>query len=891
MARRSDRRAAAPSWAAGLRRRVVLARAALLWERLWYVGWPLAAVIGLFAALSLLGLWSVLPPILHIALGIGFALGAVWALVDAARRFRVPDEAEAERRIELESGLPHRPLGTLADRPVGPADASSEALWRAHRARAARAIRHLRPVWPRPRAIGRDPWALRHAVVLLLVVGLVVAGSDPFPRLAAGLRLPHSAATEAPPEIQAWIRPPAYTGAAPRFLTPPGADGAVSRHLRSEAIWVPVGSMLSVRLGGREGAPTLIVHGRHKTRTVRFDEPAPGSYALSYKLEADQSLAVRQGGDKVAEWPIRIVPDRAPVIAFSAPVSQTERFALAVPYLAEDDYGVAAVRLEVRPLKPLPGDAPNSTLDLPIALPGAQPRHVQATTYQDLTASLWAGMPVSLRLSARDAAGQDASTKPVEATLPERVFHQPLAKAIIEQRKALATDPAAMPHVAATLNALTFMPKRFFSDAVLYLGLRSVYWRLRHADAGRVPPDVYATLWLLALRAEDGELAMAERNLRDAEQRMRNALDQKDGAQQDFDALSRELRDKLDRFIEALAKKSEREARQGDQPPQPDSADREASRKDLHDLIDRAGKLGQLGARDSARELLSQLEAMIQNMQAGQPGRSRADKEREGALRDLSRMMDKQQDLLDKSYRQSQGNPLPSDDQKPGESAKREDNRGGGDQSDSADQTSPQAGGRVRGRLDGGGPGQGAGPVGSTPTDRPRPGSQAEAGDQPGVPGPGGVAGEQEQLRRRLGELMDRLGNNGSVPGALGRADQSMGEAREALKRGDPRDALDPQRDALNQLQQGAETLGRQMRDGRLSQQGGNGGNGVGVDRDPLGRPGPTSGPDYGLGVDVPSGMQIERARRILEEIERRASERGRPEDELDYLDRLLRRF
>jgi hypothetical protein len=61
MSRRSDRRAAEPSWAAGLRRRVALARGAMLWERLWYVGWPLVGVIGLFVAVSLLGLWSVLP--------------------------------------------------------------------------------------------------------------------------------------------------------------------------------------------------------------------------------------------------------------------------------------------------------------------------------------------------------------------------------------------------------------------------------------------------------------------------------------------------------------------------------------------------------------------------------------------------------------------------------------------------------------------------------------------------------------------------------------------------------------------------------------------------------------------------------------------------------------
>jgi uncharacterized protein (TIGR02302 family) len=888
MSRRSDRRAAAPSWAAGLRRRIALARGALLWERLWYLGWPLVGVIGLFVAVSLLGLWSVLPRFLHIVLGVGFALGALAALVDAARRFRMPDQAEIERRIELENRLPHRPLGTLGDRPAGPTDAAGGALWRAHRARAIQAVQHLRLVRPRPGLIGRDPWALRHALILLLVVGLVVGWAEPLPRLVEGLSLPRSAVSATPPEIQAWIRPPAYTDTPPRFLTPTQQDGSQAHRRDTDAIWVPVGSILSVRMGGHGRAPNLVVREKRESRSIAFDQPAPDSFALSYKLNTNQSLTVRQGGETVAEWPIRVVPDRPPVIEFSAPVAQTERFSLAVPYLAEDDYGVVSAQIEIRPRHPVPGDAGNAKLDLPISLPGARARHVQATSYHDLTASLWAGLPVSLQLFARDAAGQTASSKPVDTVLPERVFHQPLAKAIVEQRKALAADPAAMPRVAEALDALTFMPKRFFTDRVLYLGMRSVYWRLKRAQAGHVPHDVYATLWALALRAEDGELSLAERALRDAEQRMRNALDKKGAAPQDFDALSRQLQEALDRFIDALAKKSQREAEQGaDTSRQQQPNDRETSRQDLHDLIDRAGKLGQLGEKDAARELLSQLEAMIQNMRTGQPGQSQADRQRERALRDLSQMMDKQQDLLDKSFRQSQGNPLPSDQQKADDGAKREDNRGGNEASRS-NQASPQSGGRVPGRLDGGGPGQGAGPTGRTPTDRPSSGAQAEAKDPSDAPGPGGAAQEQERLRRQLGDLMDRLNADGSAPGPLGRAEQSMRDAREALKRGAPGEALDPQHDALDQLERGAQALSRQMSNNRLSS-GGNGLNDVG--RDPLGRPGPTSGPDYGLGVEVPNGMQIERARRILQEIERRASERSRPEDELDYLDRLLRRF
>jgi len=49
-----------------------------------------------------------------------------------------------------------------------------------------------------------------------------------------------------------------------------------------------------------------------------------------------------------------------------------------------------------------------------------------------------------------------------------------------------------------------------------------------------------------------------------------------------------------------------------------------------------------------------------------------------------------------------------------------------------------------------------------------------------------------------------------------------------------------------------------------------------------------------GLGVgevELPEQGELRRAGEILEELRRRAGERSRPEAELDYIERLLRRF
>ena len=60
---------------------------------------------------------------------------------------------------------------------------------------------------------------------------------------------------------------------------------------------------------------------------------------------------------------------------------------------------------------------------------------------------------------------------------------------------------------------------------------------------------------------------------------------------------------------------------------------------------------------------------------------------------------------------------------------------------------------------------------------------------------------------------------------------------------------------------------------------------------DPLGRP--LRGRDYGddTTVKVPGEIDVQRARRILEELRRRFGETFRPQLELDYLERLLRDY
>ena len=68
----------------------------------------------------------------------------------------------------------------------------------------------------------------------------------------------------------------------------------------------------------------------------------------------------------------------------------------------------------------------------------------------------------------------------------------------------------------------------------------------------------------------------------------------------------------------------------------------------------------------------------------------------------------------------------------------------------------------------------------------------------------------------------------------------------------------------------------------------GNGQRQMSDDRDPLGRPRATTGPDFGSNVKVPGEIDIQRAREILEAIRKRLGDTLSPDLEKKYLERLL---
>jgi hypothetical protein len=162
------------------------------------------------------------------------------------------------------------------------------------------------------------------------------------------------------------------------------------------------------------------------------------------------------------------------------------------------------------------------------------------------------------------------------------------------------------------------------------------------------------------------------------------------------------------------------------------------------------------------------------------------------------------------------------------------------------------------------------------------------AGD-PKDGGAKGLAQQQGKLRDDLNKLLKGLGDQKiPSPNSLGQAGHDMGNAQNQLGSGTFDGAGDAEKNALDDMRNAAGALAKKL----MEQKGQGQGQAQSHDgEDPLGRAAGGTGPDLGGGTKIPDASALERARSILQELRKRAAERGRPQRELDYIDRLLKEF
>ena len=837
--------------------RRTLARLALLFELVWPVLWPPLGVAGLFLCVALLDLPRHLPPALHLALLGVTGIAIVALLVRGFRGIAAPDDAAADRRLEVASGLRHRPLSVLTDHPAG-RDEAVDPLWRAHVQRAMAQLRRLRVGVPRPGLARRDPRALRAGLLVGLIAALIIAGPDAPDRIAQAFSpsLPHAPAPLGT-ELQAWITPPAYTRLAPIFL-----------HTDTSSITAPAGSHLTINVTGSDNAPSLALNG-HATPFRALDA---SSFQADLDLTAGGRLAVRHGGSEMAGWDLTVVADRPPTATWTEPpAAAADGQHVRLPWTVSDDYGVIGLQAELR-LRDRPS-APPVVISIP--LPGGEPKTAHGVSQQDLTAHPWAGLPVIARLVARDSPGQTGESASVELMLPERVFTNPVARALIAARRGLSVHPDNRDDAVGMLDALLLTPQAFGTDFGAYANLGALYYLMEFDKSAGAVDQAQQRMWQLALHMEEGLSDQTARELEEARQAANDALDraQKDPSQVNRDELEKrlaELENAIQHHMQALLDQLKRSP---DEMPFDPSATKLDSRE-MQRKADEAREAARQGKMDEARQRMAELDQMLDNLRNARTRQdtdtARNNERRQRGRQQMSVLQDmiaRQGGLLDHSQQRA------DDARRPDRTAKP--------------------------------PAEAADPNVARDADR----------------------RVQQALRRALGELMQRFGDlTGQVPPSMSEADTAMRGAGEALGDGQDKAAGDAEQKAIEALQKGGREMGQTMAQQFGRGQGGQDGNpqdgegddgslGLGLQdghgdysgrgtlpgspyqpdarRDPFGRRygQGNSGADESQTTAVPEQREQQRTQAIEEELRRRGADRTRPQYELDYIGRLLQQF
>ena len=853
-------------------RKTSLAKTAIYWERLLERLFPAMMVAGTVLLCVLSGVLNLVPVWLKLTFLGAAGVGFLYSLKNLGGLSWPSDEA-ALARIERKSGKMHRPASGWTDTLADETSASPEqkALWQAHRRRMAKQLNDLKAGAPRSPLPRIDQNALRNTLAISLIAAGVLSAGTWREKIAEAVAVTAPAPVNAI-AMDAWLNPPSYTAKPPVLLT--RRAQVASDTSEFSVISVPQGSELVVRLNGADdlkvtltdpasSAETPAVIDTLEAETTKAgaaDQTVATPSAtqeLRTKIQKSAIVSVSGAGRELGMWTVNVIADLPPVVTVPEQIQITPSGAFSLPWKVTDDYGVTslsgrvALRRDGLDVDKIDIDSPflSQAPEFAISMRKVNPRQAEGKSFQDLTAHPWAGLPVEIVIEGMDQAGQAGRSDVVKLALPERPFSKPLAQALVEQRKNIFFQPDNHRDVVRALSAILVWPKGVVEKSGVYLGIRHAAAKLYRARTYEESQQVADTLWEIALSIESGNLHDSLKKLQAIKKELEKAL--AEGAPEEKIAdLMKQLREAMNEYLQAMQQQMQENQRnnpQAQNQQQQNRAEQEIRSQDLQRMMDMIENLARSGARDAAQQMLSELENILQNLQ---PGQRQANPQRTSPmakmLDQLSEMMRRQQQLMDQTFQMPQNGQQRSGDQNQGQ-------------------------------------------------------QQGEQGQEPGgrgqseqqTPGNGQLSQQQGDLGKMLERLMQQMQQQGlQSPDGLGRAQQEMGEASGELGQGQRDEALGSQGEAMRGLREGARNMAQQLMQQGTGNEGniGRHGEGRGEQRDPLGRPLPSQGEEYGQRDNmVPQEAEVERARRILDALRSRANQTGRPKLELDYIDRLLK--
>lgn len=808
---------------------------------------PAITWVCLFTGIWLTGFTASWDDIAQQAMAGVFFIGLFFLILRGARTFTFPGREETDRRLQEQSGVKHRPLSALHDTLAADgAGNDTKILWDKSRGRLPCEIGKLKTALPRPVAALIDPLALRVAAVLVLVIGIVMAGHAAPDRLRTGLwPFAFSPVGLMPSDVATLtITPPAYTGRDTVIL-----KGVMKKD--AAPIDIAEGSTIKAHVTGGFGAPIM-----HMDQTSL---PLPALDGKSHKLE---TTIVPGTVLSITQWLLprtranyKYIADRDPVIRMDGDVAVLPRGELRFPLILNDDYGVRdlQMRLDIDP-SVLPRPKIGTFYDEIRAVMTKGGEDVKISPVYNLSFHPWAGLPVRITFLATDDKGQAAILPPITLTLPERPFRNEIAAHLIGVRKRLIADPEGdMTSIRNDLIAIGARPHLYKGDIRTHLALSAAIYRVGYNPGLETARAVVPLLWDVAMYLEDGDIGQAARDLQEARENLEQALNDPNATDEQIAALMQQLQDAMKRYMQEMARTMQQRMQDGEQPLiPPEMMAQIVTPQDLDMFFAQLQAEALSGNKDAAREMLSRLSQLMDTMNPAMNAQMPKDVQQMAeAMNKLQDIIDKQEDLLDETRAQIPQKPeLPS--------------------------TGDPVMDDILKRL------------GATPP--PQTDAEKEKSEQAISQCKGG----QDALRGSLGDVMQDIGEaTGQIPDPMGQAEQEMRKASDSLSQKDPAKAAEHQAKALEHLQQGKEQMSQQMAK-RLSQMTGMSLGGAGQRMDPLGRPyGPNQGTNPLLGekVKVPDESDRKKIEEILQTLRDKSGDMTRPQEELDYYRRLLKQF
>lgn len=630
--------------------RIALTKASLLLENFLRAFWPLLTLAGFAYAALAFGALAVLPEGMALWVVAALVLLAGWLLFRGVRGFSLPSRSQALDR--LDQNLENHPIASLQDSPaINTRDPFAKELWAAHIAQMQAAAKAAQAPMPAPDLPQQDRVGLRLLALTAVLAALLFApkyGVEALHTSLGGEVGPAGPSVA----IEAWASPPAYTGKPAIYLTEL-AQGA--------RVELPIGSEITLRTYG-DGAFSLNEGVSGEAAELFAPEPDSPPRDARFAALLNGEIEVLDGNTSLGKWEVAIIPDEPPSLAVPDGISKSREGELSIEYAAQDDYGIVATRYIIHPeldnvtraygLTPDPTVLPEDmTGELP--LPFSQDlTDIKETLLADYSKHIWAHLPVSITLEVTDGAGQVASLVLETDELPALSFFDPLAGAIVEQRRDILWSAENDPRVSQVLRAVSYHPEEgLFSSASTYLLLRSAIRRMGYQMEDGLDDSERAgleeLLWQIALQIENGDLSGAEARLRRAQERLSQALE--NGAtNEEIADLMDELREATDDYLDMLAQNMEPGEQQ-----QAQGEGQTITQDQLQEMLDKIQELSENGQTEEAQQLLEELQNFMDNMQMtqGSGGSPRPGSAEQQQLQDG---LQEQQELSDEAFQQLQ---------------------------------------------------------------------------------------------------------------------------------------------------------------------------------------------------------------------------------------------